>query len=135
MQGFLPIQIKSKHDILRSPILGPILGPVHGSSPCFLYYAILYPFHTQLLFCFYYKQWWLSDTGAPEPLGQLPPLPKHCGGSTGSTGCCFFARTSPRNRGGSRIFRTSVKNFLADEALSALGVVSTGRSRLQAGGH
>jgi hypothetical protein len=36
-------------------------------------------------------------------------------------------------RGGSRIFRTSVKIFLADGALSALGVVSTGRGRLQAG--
>jgi hypothetical protein len=36
-------------------------------------------------------------------------------------------------RGGSRIFRTSVKCFLADGALSALGVVSTGRGRLQAG--
>jgi hypothetical protein len=29
-------------------------------------------------------------------------------------------------RGGSRIFRTSVKIFLADGSLSALGVVSTG---------
>jgi hypothetical protein len=38
------------------------------------------------------------------------------------------------NRGGSRSFRTSVKIFLADGALSALGVVSTGRGRLQAGG-
>jgi hypothetical protein len=37
-------------------------------------------------------------------------------------------------RGGSRIFRTSVKIFLADGALSTLGVVSTGRGRLQAGG-
>ena len=37
-------------------------------------------------------------------------------------------------RGGSRIFCTSVKIFLADGALSALGVVSTGRGRLQAGG-
>jgi hypothetical protein len=37
-------------------------------------------------------------------------------------------------RGGSRIFRTSVKIFLADGALSALGVVSTGRGRLQAWG-
>ena len=35
------------------------------------------------------------------------------------------------SRGGSRIFRTSVKNFLADGALSALGVVSTGRGRLR----
>ena len=39
-----------------------------------------------------------------------------------------------RARGGSRIFRTSVKNFLADGALSALGVVSTGRGRLQSEG-
>jgi hypothetical protein len=37
-------------------------------------------------------------------------------------------------RGGPRIFRTSVKIFLADGALSALGVVSTGRGRLKAGG-
>jgi hypothetical protein len=36
------------------------------------------------------------------------------------------------DRGGSRIFRTSVKIFLADGALSALGVVSTGCGRLQA---
>ena len=35
---------------------------------------------------------------------------------------------------GSRIFRTSVKNFLADGALSALSVVSTGRGLLKAGG-
>ena len=38
-------------------------------------------------------------------------------------------------RGGSRIFRTSVvKIFLADGALSALGVVWIGRGRRQAGG-
>jgi hypothetical protein len=25
-----------------------------------------------------------------QPCAQLPPLPKHCGGSTGATGCPFF---------------------------------------------
>jgi hypothetical protein len=32
-------------------------------------------------------------SGAPEPRGQrgqLPPLPKQCGGSTGATGCLFY---------------------------------------------
>ena len=32
-------------------------------------------------------------SGAPEPRGQrgqLPPLPKQCGGSTGAAGCLFF---------------------------------------------
>jgi hypothetical protein len=39
----------------------------------------------------------------------------------------------PVSRGGSRIFRTSVNFFLADGALSALGV-SIGRGRLHAWG-
>ena len=46
----------------------------------------------------------------------------------------YFLKLSANNRGGSRIFRTSVKKFLADGALSALGVISTGRGRLQPGG-
>ena len=46
----------------------------------------------------------------------------------------FVKEKTFEHRGGSRIFRTSVKIFLADGALSALGVVSTGRGRLQAGG-
>jgi hypothetical protein len=44
------------------------------------------------------------------------------------------ARSVVTIRGGSRIFGTSVKIFLVDGALPALGLVSTGRGRLQAGG-
>ena len=35
----------------------------------------------------------LYHSGAPEPQGQrgqLPPLPKQCGGSTGAAGCLFY---------------------------------------------
>jgi hypothetical protein len=35
----------------------------------------------------------ITCTWAPEPRrqrGQLPPLPKQCGGSTGATGCPFY---------------------------------------------
>jgi hypothetical protein len=34
----------------------------------------------------------ILNSGAPEPRGQrgqLPPLPKHCGGNTGATDCPF----------------------------------------------
>ena len=34
-----------------------------------------------------------GEPGAPEPRGQrgqLPPLSKQCGGSTGATGCPFY---------------------------------------------
>jgi hypothetical protein len=30
-----------------------------------------------------------QQSGVPEQRGQLPPLPKQCGGGTGATGCPF----------------------------------------------
>ena len=38
----------------------------------------------------------IDHTGAPEPRGQLPLLPKQRGGSTGATGCPFYRNCSSK---------------------------------------